>query len=188
MGRALWARAWSRLPTRQRRVRALLGAAVAFAAIVILTSFPFSEVLSQRAAIAGTASQLSSMQAANRELSAQANALKDASTIESLARHDYGFVTTGSRAYDILPPPGSSDPSSTSSGYVPLDAPPVVPGSARSQALLGVNTPATAAGGEGSSHTVSGAGSERADSAVSVPSGPPPGYWSRVLSSLEFWH
>ncbi len=154
----------------------LLGAAVLFAAVVLVTSFPFSEVLSQRAAIASTSHELASMQAANQELSRQASALGDAATIESLARHDYGFVTAGSRAYDILPPPGSSDPTSTASGYVPLDAPAVVPGSARSQALLGVNAPATAAAGQRTSHA-GAAGASVDDPDGPAPSGPPRGYW-----------
>jgi len=181
LGRLLWSLVWSGLPPERRRARALVTGAVVLAGVVILTSFPFSEVFSQRSALSTTARQLSSMEAANRLLAGQVSGLSATATIEALARHDYGFVPQGDRAYDILPPSGTSDPSSTASGDVPLDAPPVVPGSSRSQALLGVVVPAT--GPEGSETSRSGsAGTPPA------PSGPPPGYWARVLNSLEFWN
>jgi cell division protein FtsB len=180
LGRLLWSLVWSGLPPERRRARALVTGALVLAGVVILTSFPFSEVFSQRSALSSTARQLSSMEAANRLLAGQVSGLSATSTIEALARHDYGFVPQGDRAYDILPPSGTSGSSSTSSGAVPLDAPPVVPGSSRSQALLGVVLPAT---GPGGSDVRSGSAGT-----PPVPSGPPPGYWARVLNSLEFWN
>ena len=191
MSAVVWERGWASLPPERRRVRAMVSAAVLFAAVVLLTSFPASEVVSQRAALSSAAHELSSLDAANRVLAAQASALSDPATVQSLARHDYGFVGQGDRAYDILPAPGADDPTSTSSGYVPLDASPVVPGSARSQALLGVDTPAS----PGPSHGADarpGAGDagegDGGDGVTTAHPGPPPGYWGRVLRSLEFWN
>jgi cell division protein FtsB len=157
----------------RRRARTIVTVATVFAAVVLLTSFPLSEVLAQRSALSSTARELASMRASNAALARQSAALGAASAVNGLARHDYGFVRAGQRAYDILPLPGDTAPTSTGSGYVPLDTPPVVPGSAESQALMGIVTPATA-------------GAHGPVPAAVV--APPRGYWARVLRSLEFWN
>jgi hypothetical protein len=60
-----------------------------------------------------------------------------------------------------------------------LNGPPVVPGSARSQALIGV----VAAGAPAPRPTDGGSAA-----AGSAPSGEPRSYWGRVVRSLEFWN
>ena len=183
--RAAPASAWRALRSRRaltpdgRRARAVLAGAVVFAAVVLLTSFPLTEVLSQRSALSDAARKLASFDAANRALSGQVAALGQPGSAAALARHDYGFVAKGQRAYDILPPSGGVAPTSTRSGYVPLDAPPVDPGSASSQALIGVAALAPSTGPTHRAASTTGARHR---------SGPPPGYWGRVVHSLEFWN
>jgi len=179
---AVWAVVWPRdgstRSLERRRARAMVAAAVALAAVVLLTSFPVAEVLSQRSALSSTARQLSTVQSENETLARQAAALANTSTVEGLARHDFGFVRAGQRAYDILPGSGTS-PGVSGPDHVPLNGPPVVPGSSRSQALMGIVAPvATAAS--------SGKGARPGPAAGPPP--PPRGYWGRVVRSLEFWN
>ena len=174
---ALWPRDGSARSRDRRRVRALAAGAVLLASVVLLTSFPLGEVLSQRAALSSSSRQLSTVQAENVTLARQAAALGHAATVEGLARHDFGFVRSGQSVYDILPRSGTSAPAAPGGGHVPLDGPPVVPGSARSQALLGVETPA----GTG---TVMGASLPGDGGPPAVPHG----YWGRVVRTLEFWN
>ncbi|HTZ07508.1 MAG TPA: hypothetical protein VMB72_00465 [Acidimicrobiales bacterium] len=155
--------------------------------MVVLTSFPLSEVLTQRSALRSTTHQLAAYTAADRDLSREVAALEEPGAAGVVARRDYGFVPAGDQAFDILPAAGSALPRSTASGYVPLDGGPVSPGSARSQALAGVPPlppapPATTH--RHAAHDAVTAAAGGGDAAV----GPSPGYWGRVLRSLEFWN
>jgi Septum formation initiator len=162
----------------------------AFAAVVLATSMPVSALLAQHGKLSQTSAQLRALEAQNRTLSQEAKALTDPSTVAGIARRDYGLVSPGSQAYEILPPAGSSAAAAQGTGYVPLNGPPVVPGSARSQQLIGaselsqVASPASGSGGGTASQP-------REDASRSDPSAPDPssraGFWSRVASSLEFW-
>lgn len=182
--RAAW-RARPLLSAERRRARTLVAGAVVVAAVVLLTSFPLSEVLGQRSALAATTRQLAAYQSADRVLGDQVAALEQPGAAGTLARRDYGFVPAGDQAFEILPAPGSSAPSSTQSGFVPLDAPPVVPGSARSQALIGA-PPAPAAAVRHAAHRARAI--TTAVSGGRPGTGPGPSYWGRVLRSLEFWN
>jgi cell division protein FtsB len=170
-----------RLSLERRRARTVLAAAGLFALVVLGTSFPLSSVLSQRSALAASAHQLATLRAENAALARQAARLRDPATVSALARHDYGLVPQGQKAYEILPPPGTARSRSAGPGHVPLDGPPVAPGSARAQALLGVSgAPRT-----GGRHGASGRGG--GDS--STTGGAEPGdFWGRVARTLEFWH
>jgi hypothetical protein len=154
----------------------MVGGALSFAAIVLLTSFPLTGLLTQRSALSSAASGISSVEAQNRSLTAQAAALSQPGAADALARQEYGFVPAGQRAYTVLPPSIGS-PTQRTLGQVPLDEAPVVPGSAQSEALLGV-PPSTAV-----DH------GRRTQSAGHDPQAgaEPKGYWSRVIKTLEFW-
>jgi cell division protein FtsB len=173
----------------QRRARTVLGAAGLFALVVVGTSFPLSALLSQRGQMASDAGQLAALREENAALARQAAQLHDPGTVDGLARHDYGLVRPGQKAYAILPPAGSSTGSGSSSpvtggaGHVPLDGPPVVPGSARAQKLMGVQPPAPRTRG---SHGSARQG--HAHGPDTGPPAPPPGFWTRVVRNLEFWH
>jgi hypothetical protein len=165
----------------------LLGA-IAFAAIVLLTSFPIGGLLSQRSAIAGTANELTTVKAENDALARQVADLSSPAAINDLARHDYGFVPLGQRVYDILPSSSPSGSALSGSGEVPLNGPPVVPGSARSQALVGVVASLGVASPPPATSARSGAA--HGSSATANPPAPPEphSYWGRVVKSLEFWN
>lgn len=166
----------------------MLGAAGLFAFVVLATSFPLSALLSQRGQMGSDAGQLAALRQENAALARQAAQLHDPGTVDGLARRDYGLVRPGQKAYAILPPAGSSSGSASSAltggpGHVPLDGPPVVPGSAEAQKLMGVPPPAPRGRG---SHG-SGRGS-RGHGPATGPPAPPPGFWTRVVRNLEFWH
>jgi cell division protein FtsB len=189
-----WRGGRAALSLEHRRARTMLGAAVVLPAVILLTSFPLSAVLSQRAALSSTARELTTVQAENQSLGRQASQLAAPSTLNELARHDFGFVPTGDRVYNVLPATspsgsassgssGSSGSSSSSLGpdQVPLNGPPVVPGSLRSQALIGVV-------GTGGSASEPRTGPGTSGGAAAGPSGEPRSYWGRVVRSLEFWN
>jgi cell division protein FtsB len=178
-----WRSRRAALSLEHRRARTVLASAIVLAALILLTSFPLAGVLSQRSALSSTARQLNAVQAENQSLGRQASQLAAPSTLNDLARHDFGFVPKGQRAYNVLPsssPSGSGSSSSLGPDQVPLNGPPVVPGSARSQALIGV----AAAGGAPAPRPTDGT-SAAAGSALS---GEPRSYWGRVVRSLEFWN
>jgi hypothetical protein len=164
-------------------------AAVVFAAVVLASALPWSTLMDQHAQLASATSQVGVLQAENRALAGEARELSDASTVAGLARQDYGLVEPGQKAYDILPPPGSTAPTAVEAGHVPLDEPPVLPGSARSEKLLG-------AGGAGAPPPgARGATSAGAHGATTATGQPPSGnqtgsggFWSRVGHTLEFWN
>jgi hypothetical protein len=163
----------------------MLIGAVVFALVVLLTSFPIGELLSQRSAISGTAHELSTVTGENESLARQVADLSNPSAINDLAREDYGFVPKGQRVYDILP---SSSPSGSalSAGELPLDAPPVVPGSARSQALIGIEA---SIGAPSTARPVQGARPKDTSIDGDTPEPPEPhSYWGRVVQTLEFWN
>jgi cell division protein FtsB len=175
----------------RRRARALLLGAVVFAALVLLTALPWTTLLDQHAQLTSASAQVNQLQAENQALAAQAKELSNRSTQAGLARQDYGLVEPGQKAYDILPAPGTAASKTVEAGHVPLDEPPVVPGSRRSEELLGVgvvsapavNTPATAT----TAAKAAGGGAKASGWGASDSLGAH-GFWSRVGHSLEFWN
>jgi hypothetical protein len=166
----------------------MLMGAIVFACIVLLTSFPLGALLSQRSALSGTAHELTTVKAENEVLARQVADLSNPATVNDLARQDYGFVAKGQRVYDILPSSSPSRAASAASGQVPLNGPPVVPGSARSQALIGVVAqPGTAGPAPRSGTAPSGDGGGSVAGLRRAPP-EPHSYWGRVVRTLEFWN
>ena len=174
-----------------RRARALLAGAVVFAAIVLLSALPWSTLMNQHAQLASDSTQVGQLQAENRALTDEARELSQSSTMAGLAREDYGMVEPGQRAYEVLPASGATVPNAIAGGHVPLDEAPVVPGSARSEELLGAGVGAITTA---SAAARSAAASARGVTGVTAGGPPPPGsskpggFWSRVAHTLEFWN
>jgi cell division protein FtsB len=156
-----------------RRPRPVVVVGLVFAGLVLMTSMPVSALLTQHHQLAATSAALAQAQDADRSLAAEAKALADGSTVGRLARTDYGLVPSGQKAYVILPPAGSSSAEVAGSGHVPLEGPPVEPGSSQSQQLLGL-------GGSASPAPASRPTSSSSHGAAG-------GFWSRVARTLEFW-
>jgi cell division protein FtsB len=146
--------------------------------LVLATSFPAQALIRQHDAIKSATSELQRLTAGNNSLRRQADELSDPENIAALARSDYGMVSSGEKAYSVLPLAGSAVPTSVSSGHSVLDQGPVAPGSDESQALLG-----DAPSGSGASSS-SGTGSSGSKTAGANHT---PGLWNRVLDTLEFW-
>ncbi len=158
--------------------------------MVLLTALPWTTLLNQHAQLTSAATQVNQLQAENQALAAQAKELSNRSTQAGLARQDYGLVEPGQKAYDILPAPGTAAAKTVEAGHVPLDEPPVVPGSRRSEQLLGVGVVSRPSPG-GSTTTWPTATGEvhalrRAGAGGHRPTAH--GFWSRVGHSLEFWN
>jgi cell division protein FtsB len=185
---ARWRGGRAALSLEHRRARSLLLGAIVLAAVVLLTSFPIEGLLSQRSSLSGAARELTTVQAENNALGRQVSALSNPSTVNDLARQDYGFVPKGQRVYDVLPSSSPSGSDVSSSGLVPLNGAPVAPGSARSQALIGIEAPAGVTAVPHVTDKTTAAGSRGASSAVDVVPPEPHSYWGRVVRSLEFWN
>jgi cell division protein FtsB len=185
---ARWRGGREKLSLERRRARTVLIGAIVFAAIVLLTSFPIGGLLSQRSAISGAAQELNTVKAENDALARQVSDLSNPAAVNDLARHDYGFVPKGQRVFDILPSSSPTGSALAGSGEVPLNGPPVVPGSTRSQALIGVVSSVGAV--SPSPATSARAGADHGSSATANPPAPPEphSYWGRVVKSLEFWN
>lgn len=180
----------AKLSPEGRRRRALLIGACAFSLVVLVTSLPLSALLTQRSQISQTALQLRHLEDENRTLKQETTDLRNPSVVADIARRDYGLVSPGSQAYEILPVLGSSDSAAQGSGHVPLDGPPVVPGSAQSQALLGAGALSAVARGATSAGSASdgqGGGGRRQGSSHGGGITPKGGFWTRVADTLEFW-
>jgi hypothetical protein len=165
----------------------LVGAAV-FAVAVLATSMPVSALLSQNQALATTSAQVNQVKAQNQALAQEAARLGNTSTVDNLARGDFGFVQPGQKAYDVLPAAGAPAASASLSGHVPLDGPPVVPGSAQSENLLGGGAdPVSALPGSASPTTTTGTGGSGSKAGSGSKTGSGPDFWSRLAGTLEFW-
>jgi cell division protein FtsB len=188
---------------RRRRAWALIVLAAGFATLVLGTSMPWSLLVSQRTQLSSTQIKLRQTEAQNRVLSDEAKRLSNPADVANIARSEYGLVSPGSQAYEILPAPGSSQDASMSTGHVPLDGPLVTPGSAESQELLGAGstvptaTPSesgtSSTGASSRSNSSTGSGARSNLSTGSHPAQPSPGasstngFWGRVVDTLEFW-
>jgi cell division protein FtsB len=164
--------------------------AVVFAAAVLGGALPWSTLADQHAQLSSASAQISELKAENHELAVQAGQLSNRATQAGLARQDYGLVESGQKAYDILPPAGTAASSVTGAGHVPLDEPPVVPGSRRSEALLGVDSGSVTPAGDAartSAATVAGGQHPAVPGGSSADHLGARSFWSRVAHTLEFW-
>ncbi|HXW35553.1 MAG TPA: septum formation initiator family protein [Acidimicrobiales bacterium] len=197
-------RAAARAALKRRRARVVLILAAGFSVLVLVTEMPVSALISQRHQISSSESQALEMQAANRTLSREAANLTNPASVDEIARGAYGLVSPGDKAYDVLPPSGSSPTAASLSGHVPLDGPPVVPGSRLSQQLLGAGSVSTSPNpgyndqtapgtGSGSGEEGGGKSGEDGNGSSGQKSSPASGdgskqsFWGRVVNTLEFW-
>jgi cell division protein FtsB len=173
---------------QRRRARNVTLVCIAFAVIVLATSFPASALFRQRQAISQASNDLSTLNAQIHSLKTQADALSQPQNVAAIARRDYGMVRPGQTAYRVIPTSTSASQSGSVVGQGTLDQGPVVPGSVESQALVGAATGNGSSGVEGSSSGANAAqdtssqGSQGGHSGSSSPT-----FWNRVLSTLEFW-
>ncbi len=70
---------------------------------------PYRQILDTQRQVATAQDRLSALEAENRGLQADADALATDEEIEKLAREKLGYVRPGETAYVVLDPPGSDD-------------------------------------------------------------------------------
>lgn len=140
------------------RAPRLLLVASALASIGILaTQLPLGELAATRAAVAASARRLASLDAEDRALAAEVDALRQPATVERIAHEQYGLVIPGARSVVVLPFRGDR-----ASGGTPLDPP--LPQASELVASDGLLAPPP---------------SPRRTAGTS--------FWRRVLDRLEFW-
>lgn len=139
------------------RARLLLLVSLVVGIVIVATEFPFRQLLDERASVTRTSQQLRQLDAANRSLQAQVNAMHQPGTISAIAHQQYGLVQLGQRSVVVLPGGGTG-------GSGPLDSKTIPQGDVvPSDAVI------SPAGGGGVVR-------EKTD-----------GFWGRLLQRLEFW-
>jgi cell division protein FtsB len=144
-----------------QRARLFFFVALLIAVVVLVANLPVGALLRERATVRADSAQLATLQAENQQLSAQVKALHDPAVVGQIAHSEYGLTEPGERSVVVLP--GSTKvPSSTPNPLAYNAVPPsdLLP----SDAILDPNVPAA------------------------PPTVHEPGFWHRVLDSLEFWH
>jgi cell division protein FtsB len=144
-----------------KRARLFFFVGLLIAVVVLVANFPVGALLQGRSTLRADSSELASLQAENQQLSAQVKALHNPAVVGQIAHLEYGLTEPGERSVVVLP--GSAkfaSPSSNPLEYNPVPYSDLLP----SDALL---DPAGAA---------------------AQPVVHEPGFWHRVVSSLEFWH
>ncbi len=140
----------------------MIAVGVAVSAVILLAWLPVGALLSQRAAISTASSRLAEFTTQGRALAAEATDLTSPVAQLQLARVEYQLVEPGQLLLEVLP---ASVRLTTRNQRAPYAGDP---------GYAPIVNPIT--GGLVRSPTVSGA---------TAASGP--GYFSRVLSTLEFW-
>lgn len=138
---------------------ALVVAAVLALAIVVLET-PFSTLVHQRSAVAAAAVRLRAVEAENARLSHEVTALRQPSTVASIAHGEYGLVKPGQVAYEI---PGLAGPRSGDGtlGRAHVPTGDVIPPTVSPYGATGATTTA--------------------------PKRPAAGLWTQVVNRLAFW-
>ncbi|HET6950615.1 MAG TPA: septum formation initiator family protein, partial [Acidimicrobiales bacterium] len=101
-----------------RRVGTRLGS-VALVVVVLYSVFPVRTYLNQRAASERARERLAVFEEENDRLEERARDLRDAETIEEIARRDLGLVMPGEESYGMLPAPRAGEPAAPPSTTVP---------------------------------------------------------------------
>ncbi len=141
-----------------RRARAGLVGAVVLAIAIVAAGLPTGTIGRQRDALAAADRQLATVEVHNAVIRAEITSLRQRSTIEAIAREDYGLVRRGQRSFVILPGKGAHAVGAGTLGLEPIPADDLVPTSVSAVAPL-----------------VATAGAKSAS------------LWSRTLNELEFW-
>jgi len=140
------------------RARVVLVGAAAGSVAILATGFPAGTLVRQQEAIAAADRQLATVEVRNTEVRSEIASLKQRSTIEAIAREDYGLVRPGQRSYVILPGGGGRAVGAGTLGVRPIPTVDLVP---------------TAVSTFGSPPTGSGVRQQS--------------LWNRTLGELEFW-
>ena len=145
-----------------QRARLFFLVALLLAVVILVGNFPLGALVRERSTVRTESAQLAALQATNRTLSSQVRALHDPATVAQIAHEQYGLVAPGQRSVVVLPGAAGSSSSSIPDPLAnnPVPASDLLP----SDAIL--------------------------DPGVQAARSPAhePGFWRRVLDTLEFWH
>jgi cell division protein FtsL len=144
-----------------KRARLFFFVALLLALLILLANFPLRALVEGRSAVRADTTQLVALQAENRALTSQVRDLHDSATVGRIAHEEYGLVTPGQRSVVVLPGAGGSSasaPDPLSDNPIPLSD--LLP----SDAILGPSA------------------------RLAQPPVHEPGFWHRVIATLEFWH
>lgn len=141
----------------------MLGVGVATSVAIVAAWFPASDLLHQRSQLDSASAALAQLDHENTVLRREAAQLRTKSAIADIARQQYGLVTPGVQAYQVLPASGEGD-----------------------------GTLATAAGAAGAAGSrppgaVTSSGNQTSSGGRAGKTPTSGGFVSRVVHTLEFW-
>jgi cell division protein FtsB len=94
--------------TAQVRRAGMVAAGGVLTAVLIYAVFPVRTYLDQRAATQRAREQVEVISQENERLAEYLEDLREAETVEEIARRDYGMVFPGEEPYAVLPPPAET--------------------------------------------------------------------------------
>jgi cell division protein FtsB len=148
-----------RQAARTRRNRLILICSVVVSALIVGAWFPASDLLHERHQLSSATAQLDKVRSTDRSLSKEEEKLKTSAEIARIAQTQDGLAPAGDQLYQVLPQSGVSTATTTTA-----------PVSGRTTT---------------SSHT--GDTSSTSDATTAQP-GSQPGFFGRIVQTLEFWH
>ena len=144
-----------------QRARLFFFAALLIAGVILVANFPVGALLHGRSSVRADSTQLAALQSENKQLSAEIKALHDPAVVGRIAHLEYGLTEPGERSVVVLPGSAKTDsPTRNPLAYNPVPLSDLLP----SDAMLDPSGP------------------------TSVANLHEPGFWHRVVASLEFWH
>jgi hypothetical protein len=161
--------------------------AIGCSVLVVAAWFPASALLHQRQAISSTAAQLTQLRQQDQALHAEQQRLKDPAEVARLARQQYQLVSPGQRAYQVLPPNGSSNQTTPFAGDPGVQ--PAVDPSSTQELPAGSGTSSTTTTTAPAGSTAAGSTTVPTAAGTSGAAHPstPQSFTQRILATLEFW-
>ena len=188
----------------RRKVRIVFMLLAGLGIAVVATSFPLKALSKQHSTISSLSSRLAGIKAANKILEEEATQLENPTVVKDLAVSQFGLNPSSSLVNRA--PVVSGSPYGQPIHPVPLSIPPVLPGSALSNSLLGLpgaapiqwSSSKVSTLGSASRHVSGGSSGFSGDSgsgdsgsgikgAIGGRTAHHKSFLHRLVSSLEFW-
>jgi cell division protein FtsB len=157
----------------------MLAVSTVMAVLIVVAWFPASDLLRQRQQLASATSQLNAVRRSNEALAKEAKRLQTPAEVGRIAAEQDGLVAPGQQSYEVLPASsatstGGSAPAGTGTGLTKTKG---------SSSPSGPPTGAASHGAAGAAGAAGATGASRRTGAAA----PAPGFFGRVLHTLEFW-
>ncbi len=174
----------------------LIGAAVV-SVIIVAAWFPASALYHQHEQLGASTAQLTELRQQDKALDQERKSLTSPAEIARIARQQYGLVTSGQTAYEVLPPSDGSGSNAPDAGDPGLSGPVTpsgeseLPDGANNHPSSGAANTGTSGGSPSSGGSTGGrsgqGGSASAKGSTGGDGSTASSVGGRILQTLEFW-